>query len=115
MRLPDACKRLAGWLALNFRVRAIYASFLSNLIGMDWRYGALHFMRHLIDGDCPIDHYQWAQQAGCYPLHSTKLGFAFTIPAKKRLIVVIRRATLSIVGYPNSLISRPISSANLPR
>jgi deoxyribodipyrimidine photo-lyase len=31
---------------------------------MDWRYGALHFMRHLIDGDCPIDHYQWAMQAG---------------------------------------------------
>ena len=53
-----------GWLALNFRVRAIYASFLCNLLGMDWRYGALHFMRHLIDGDCPIDHYQWAQQSG---------------------------------------------------
>jgi deoxyribodipyrimidine photo-lyase len=53
-----------GWLDLNFRVRAIYASFLSNLLGIDWRYGALHFMRHLIDGDCPIDHYQWAMQAG---------------------------------------------------
>jgi deoxyribodipyrimidine photo-lyase len=53
-----------GWLALNFRSRAIYASFLSNLLGIDWRYGALHFMRHLIDGDCPIDHYQWAMQAG---------------------------------------------------
>jgi len=53
-----------GWLALNFRSRAIYASFLSNLLGMDWRFGALHFMRHLIDGDCPIDHYQWAMQAG---------------------------------------------------
>jgi deoxyribodipyrimidine photo-lyase len=53
-----------GWLALNFRTRAIYASFLSNLLGIDWRYGALHFMRHLIDGDCPIDHYQWAMQAG---------------------------------------------------
>jgi deoxyribodipyrimidine photo-lyase len=53
-----------GWQDLNFRVRAIYASFLSNLLGMDWRYGALHFMRHLIDGDCPIDHYQWAMQAG---------------------------------------------------
>lgn len=49
---------------LNFRTRAIYSSFLSNLLGMDWRYGALHFMRHLIDGDCPIDHYQWAMQAG---------------------------------------------------
>jgi deoxyribodipyrimidine photo-lyase len=53
-----------GWQELNFRVRAIYASFLSNLLGFDWRYGALHFMRHLIDGDCPIDHYQWAMQAG---------------------------------------------------
>ncbi|MBE9101727.1 FAD-binding domain-containing protein [Vacuolonema iberomarrocanum] len=53
-----------GWQQLNFRSRAIYASFLSNLAGMDWRYGALHFMRHLIDGDCPIDHYQWAMQAG---------------------------------------------------
>ncbi len=53
-----------GWKQLNFRTRAIYASFLSNLLGFDWRLGALHFMRHLIDGDCPIDHYQWAMQAG---------------------------------------------------
>jgi deoxyribodipyrimidine photo-lyase len=53
-----------GWKGLNFRSRAIYSSFLSNLLGMDWRYGALHFMQHLIDGDCPIDHYQWAMQAG---------------------------------------------------
>jgi deoxyribodipyrimidine photo-lyase len=53
-----------GYMALNFRTRAIYASFLSNLLGIDWRYGALHFMRHLIDGDCPIDHYQWAMQSG---------------------------------------------------
>jgi deoxyribodipyrimidine photo-lyase len=53
-----------GWQQLNFRIRALYSSFLSNLLGMDWRYGALHFMRHLLDGDCPIDHYQWAMQAG---------------------------------------------------
>lgn len=53
-----------GWMQMNFRTRAIYASFLGNLVGMDWRYGALHFMRHLIDGDCPIDHYQWAMQSG---------------------------------------------------
>ncbi|MBW4470362.1 MAG: DNA photolyase family protein [Stenomitos rutilans HA7619-LM2] len=53
-----------GWKELNFRIRALYSSFLSNLLGMDWRYGALHFMRHLIDGDCPIDHYQWAMQSG---------------------------------------------------
>jgi deoxyribodipyrimidine photo-lyase len=53
-----------GWKGLNFRSRAIYSSFLSNLLGMDWRYGALHFMQNLIDGDCPIDHYQWAMQSG---------------------------------------------------
>jgi deoxyribodipyrimidine photo-lyase len=53
-----------GWKTLNFRSRALYASFLSNLLNIDWRYGALHFMRHLLDGDCPIDHYQWAMQAG---------------------------------------------------
>lgn len=53
-----------GYSVLNFRSRAIYSSFLSNLLGIDWRYGALHFMRHLIDGDCPIDHYQWAMQSG---------------------------------------------------
>lgn len=53
-----------GWRTFNFRTRACYASFLSNLLGMDWRYGALYFMQHLIDGDCPIDHYQWAMQAG---------------------------------------------------
>lgn len=57
-------KATGGWQALNFRTRAIYASFLGNLVGMDWRFGALHFMRHLIDGDCPIDHYQWAMQSG---------------------------------------------------
>ena len=53
-----------GWLELNFRSRAIHASFLANLCGIDWRWGALHFMRQLIDGDCPIDHSQWAMQAG---------------------------------------------------
>ena len=53
-----------GWRELNFRSRAIAASFLTNLCGIDWRWGALHFMRHLIDGDCPIDHWQWAMQAG---------------------------------------------------
>lgn len=66
--LEDAAARCllatGGWQAFNFRTRACYASFLSNLLSIDWRYGALHFMRHLIDGDCPIDHYQWAMQAG---------------------------------------------------
>lgn len=66
--IVDAASRCllatGGWHELNFRSRAIHASFLTNLCGIDWRYGALHYMRHLLDGDCPIDHYQWAMQAG---------------------------------------------------
>ncbi|SBO42555.1 FAD-binding domain-containing protein [Cyanobium sp. NIES-981] len=66
--IVDAASRCllatGGWRDLNFRSRAIHASFLTNLCGIDWRYGALHYMRHLLDGDCPIDHYQWAMQAG---------------------------------------------------
>jgi deoxyribodipyrimidine photo-lyase len=53
-----------GWRELNFRSRALSASFLTHLCGVDWRWGALHYMRHLIDGDCAIDHWQWAMQAG---------------------------------------------------
>jgi deoxyribodipyrimidine photo-lyase len=59
-----------GWRELNFRSRAIAASFLTNLCGIDWRWGALHYMRHLIDGDCPIDHWQWAMQAGATQMGS---------------------------------------------
>jgi deoxyribodipyrimidine photo-lyase len=59
-----------GWRELNFRSRAIAASFLTHLCGIDWRWGALHYMRHLIDGDCPIDHWQWAMQAGATQLGS---------------------------------------------
>jgi len=53
-----------GCRSLNFRAQAIHASFQVNPCGIDWRFGALHYMRHLLDGDCAIDHYQWAMQAG---------------------------------------------------
>jgi deoxyribodipyrimidine photo-lyase len=59
-----------GWRELNFRSRAISASFLTHLCDVDWRWGALHYMRHLIDGDCPIDHWQWAMQAGATQMGS---------------------------------------------
>jgi deoxyribodipyrimidine photo-lyase len=49
---------------LNFRARALYTSFLTNLLNVDWRFGALHYMRHLIDGETCIDHYQHQMQAG---------------------------------------------------
>jgi deoxyribodipyrimidine photo-lyase len=49
---------------LNFRMRAMLATFLSVNLMMAWQHGALWFMRHLLDGDACIDHWQWQMQAG---------------------------------------------------
>lgn len=54
------CPLFAGneWMAgVQLSHSCLLCQLLSNLLGMDWRYGALHFMRHLIDGDCPIDEF----------------------------------------------------------
>jgi deoxyribodipyrimidine photo-lyase len=56
------CLQATGF--LNFRTRALHSSFLTNLLNIDWRFGALHYMRHLIDGETCIDHYQHQMQAG---------------------------------------------------
>jgi deoxyribodipyrimidine photo-lyase len=81
--LVDAAARAlveTGW--LNFRMRAMLATFLCLNLWQAWQLGALHFMRHLIDGDVPIDHWQWQMQAGatkldgairCYNPHKTAL------------------------------------------
>ena len=51
-----------GW--MNFRMRAMNASFLTIICGISWQYGAVHFMNFLIDGDIAIDSWQWQMQAG---------------------------------------------------
>ncbi|MEM1312339.1 MAG: FAD-binding domain-containing protein [Patescibacteria group bacterium] len=63
--LVDASMRqlkTIGW--LNFRMRAMVATFLCINCGISWKLGALHFMNYLIDGDVAIDHWQWQMQAG---------------------------------------------------
>ncbi len=59
-----------GW--INFRMRAMVASFLCLNCGVSWQWGAQHFMNCLIDGDVGIDHWQWQMQAGVInPLQET--------------------------------------------
>ena len=113
-----------GWLELNFRSRAIYASFLSNLCGIDWRYGALHFMRHLIDGDCPIDHYQWAMQSGA-TYRGTKAWTRIYHPGQvavnrcdphglfiRRWLPQLKRLTNDQLGEPPALADYPAAVLN---
>jgi deoxyribodipyrimidine photo-lyase len=108
-----------GWLELNFRSRAIYASFLSNLCGIDWRFGALHYMRHLIDGDCPIDHYQWAMQAGV-TYHGSKAWTRIYHPGQVAVDrcdpqgLFIRRWLPELRGLTNDQLGTPPAMADYP-
>jgi deoxyribodipyrimidine photo-lyase len=109
-----------GWRELNFRSRAIYASFLANLCGMDWRYGALHFMRHLIDGDCPIDHYQWAMQAGVTHRGSrawTRIYHPGQVAVDRcdPQGLFIRRWLPELAGLTNDQLGTPPPMADYPR
>jgi deoxyribodipyrimidine photo-lyase len=70
-----------GW--INFRMRAMCATFLTINLGISWHYGALHFMNYLIDGDAAIDHWQWQMQAGVTNPMST--GFRIYNPDKNRI------------------------------
>ena len=53
-----------GW--MHNRLRMVVASFLTKLLGVDWRLGAAFFMRHLIDGDFAsnMGGWQWAASVG---------------------------------------------------
>ena len=53
-----------GW--MPNRARVIAASFLTKTLGQDWREGAIHFERHLVDGDLAnnVGNWQWAAGTG---------------------------------------------------
>lgn len=49
---------------MHNRVRMIVASFLVKDLHVDWRRGARHFMRHLVDGDLASNQHGWQWVAG---------------------------------------------------
>ncbi|QMU69536.1 deoxyribodipyrimidine photo-lyase [Streptacidiphilus sp. P02-A3a] len=51
-----------GW--MHNRARMITASFLSKTLYLDWRAGAEHFLRHLVDGDVANNQLNWQWVAG---------------------------------------------------
>ncbi len=51
-----------GW--MHNRARMIVASFLTKDLLIDWRWGARHFMQHLIDGDPAANNGGWQWSAG---------------------------------------------------
>jgi deoxyribodipyrimidine photo-lyase len=49
---------------MHGRARMITASFLTKDLYLDWRLGAAHFLRHLIDGDLACNQLNWQWVAG---------------------------------------------------
>jgi deoxyribodipyrimidine photo-lyase len=49
---------------MHNRVRMLVASFLVKDLHLDWRWGARHFMRHLVDGDLASNQHGWQWAAG---------------------------------------------------
>lgn len=72
--LVDASMRSlkqTGW--MNFRMRAMTASFYSYILQCHWKAGADHFYRHLIDADPAINYGQWQIQAGLTGKHPMRV------------------------------------------
>ena len=72
--LVDATMRAlkqTGW--MNFRMRAMAASFYSYILKQWWKTGADHFYKHLVDADLAINHYQWQMQSGLVGVHANRI------------------------------------------
>jgi deoxyribodipyrimidine photo-lyase len=75
--LVDAAMRQLleeGW--LPNRARLVAASYLTRTLQLDWRLGAAHFDRHLVDGDpCSnTGNWQWVAGTGANPRRGTALN-----------------------------------------
>ena len=60
-----------GW--LNFRMRAIVASFFGYILKQWWRIGADFMYYHLIDADPAINYAQWQMQCGLVGCHPNRI------------------------------------------
>jgi len=83
VELVDAAMRQLlehGW--MPNRARLVVASYLTRTLELDWRLGAAHFDRHLVDGDpaSNIGNWQWVAGTGANP----RRGTAFNIERQAR-------------------------------
>ena len=65
------CLRETGW--LNFRMRAMCASFFGYILEQPWQVGADWFYYHLVDADPAINYTQWQMQTGVTGVHSMRI------------------------------------------
>lgn len=58
---------------LNFRMRAMVASFLTYILKQPWKLGADYMFSQLIDADVAINYSQWQMQSGMVGVHPNRI------------------------------------------
>lgn len=107
--MVDACMRAVratGW--LNFRMRAMVASFASYHLWLHWREPALYLARHFLDFEPGIHFSQFQMQSGTTGINTVRIYS----PSKQALEqdpkgVFIRRWVPELAGVPESWLSQP--------
>lgn len=107
--MVDACMRAVratGW--LNFRMRAMVASFASYHLWLHWREPAVYLARHFLDFEPGIHFSQFQMQSGTTGINTIRIYS----PAKQVLDqdprgVFIRRWVPELAGVPDSWLSQP--------
>lgn len=100
------CLSATGY--INFRMRAMLATFWSFTLWQDWRYGATHLAKVFLDFEPGIHYPQFQMQAGMTGYHPLRI-FNPIIQAKKYddYGVFIRRWVPELKPLPDDLLATP--------
>jgi deoxyribodipyrimidine photo-lyase len=108
--------RATGW--MHNRSRMVVASFLTKHLGVDWRVGEAHFMRHLVDGDPASNDggWQWAASVGTDPQPWFRI-FDPTAQGRRHDPNgdYVRRWVAELRGIPGAAVHEPPAGSYLPR
>lgn len=96
---------------MHNRARLVVGSFLTKDLGIDWREGESHFMRHLIDGDQANNNgnWQWIASVGVDPAPVFRRMYNPTTQALRYDAsgIYIRRFVPELAGVPLEFLAEP--------
>ena len=104
-----AMRQLAREGFMHNRARMIVASFLTKDLYVDWRAGAAHFMRHLVDADVACNQLNWQWVAGTGTDTNRHRVFNPTLQARRfdPAGEYIRRYLPELAGLPAAVVHDP--------
>ena len=102
-------RQLAAEGFMHNRARMIVASFLTKDLYIDWRLGAAHFLRYLLDGDIACNQLNWQWVAGTGTDASPHRVFNPALQGKRFDPAgdYVRRYVPELAGLPAAVIHEP--------